>query len=75
MSLPLNCGDSCGVSLATRSRTEPEILCHSFPSSELILVNVRTLQYHDEVAARTEFFFQGGDGAFELSLTKSRPVP
>jgi hypothetical protein len=36
MFLRLICGDSCGMSLATRSRVEHKILCHRFPGRELI---------------------------------------
>ena len=45
---------------------EPEILCHSFPSSELNLVNVRRLQYHDEVAALASLADEAGDTGFEV---------
>jgi hypothetical protein len=61
------------MSFAARSRIEPEILCHSFPSSELILANIRTLQYHDEVAARTDFFHGVVTRAF--LLTQGCPEP
>jgi hypothetical protein len=67
MFLRLICGDSCGISLATRSRIEHKILCHSLPASELILVNFRRLQYHDEVAACTDFFHGVVTGAFMLT--------